>query len=269
VSSALAVGRGGPESLIESAVREQRPAGSIRVLVADDDALARRMVCDRLGTADVQVVGEARNGEEAVAMVLDLAPDIVVMDLLMPGCDGITATRRIASQAPEIRVVILSVSTDPEAVLLALKSGAIGFLDKGIEMDALLRTVRGVYRGEAALDRLTTLTLIREFRAVSVRAEGRRARGTQSAGSTLSSREQEILELLADHFTTDAISEELGLAVETVRTHIKAILRKLRVHSRAEAIAVARRRGILIPSFRDVGGLSERFDLSDDTDEGA
>jgi DNA-binding NarL/FixJ family response regulator len=269
MSSALAVGRGGPESLIESAVREQRPAGSIRVLVADDDALARRMVCDRLGTADVQIVGEARDGEEAVAMTLDLAPDIVVMDLLMPGCDGITATRRIASQAPDIRVVILSVSTDPEAVLLALKSGAVGFLDKGIEMDALLRTVRGVSRGEAALDRLTTLTLIREFRAVSVRAEGRRARGTQSAGSTLSSREQEILELLADHFTTDGISEELGLAVETVRTHIKAILRKLRVHSRSEAIAVARSRGILVPSFRDVGGLSDRFDLSDNIGEGA
>src|ERR1700740_3207924 len=80
MSSALAVGRGGPESLIESAVREQRPAGSIRGLVADDDALARRMVCDRLGTADVQIVGEARDGDEAVAMTLDLAPDIVVMD---------------------------------------------------------------------------------------------------------------------------------------------------------------------------------------------
>lgn len=268
MKSALAVGPGGPAGLAESAAREQRAADSIQVLVADDDALARRMVCDRIATADVQIIGEARNGEEAVAMALELAPDIVVMDLLMPGCDGIAATRRITSEAPDVKVVILSVSTDPDAVLLALKSGAVGFLDKGIEMDALLRTVRGVYRGEAALNRLTTRTLIQEFRAVSVRAEERRGRGTQSAGSALSSREQEILELLGAEFSTEAISAELGLAVETVRTHIKAILRKLRVHSRAEALAVARRRGILVRSVRDLAGLSEHLDASGDTDNG-
>jgi DNA-binding NarL/FixJ family response regulator len=224
---------------------EERPTGAIQILVADDDALARRMICDALATDDVRVIGEARNGEEAVAMALNLGPDIVVMDLLMPECDGITAARRIAAQAPSIQIVMLSVSADPEAVLLALRSGAVGFLDKGIEMDALLRVVRGVYRGEAALDRLTTRTLIQEFQAMSVRVEARGARATQSAGSALSAREQEVLELLAEGLTTDAISGELGLALETVRTHIKAILRKLRVHSRQEAIAAARSRGIL------------------------
>jgi DNA-binding NarL/FixJ family response regulator len=140
---------------------------------------------------------------------------------------------------------MLSVSADPEAVLLALRSGAVGFLDKGIEMDALLRVVRGVHRGEAALDRLTTRTLIQEFQAISGRADARGARATQSAGSALSAREQEVLELLAEGLTTEAISGELGLALETVRTHIKAILRKLHVHSRQEAIAAARSRGIL------------------------
>jgi DNA-binding NarL/FixJ family response regulator len=237
---------------------EERTTGVIHVLVADDDALARRMVRDALATDDVRVVGEARNGEEAVAMALQLAPDIVVMDLMMPGLDGIEAARRISTEAPETQIVMLSVSVDPEAILQALRAGAVGFLDKRIEVDALLRVVRGVHRGEAALDRLATRTLIQEFQAMSLRAEARRARATQSAGSTLSTREQEILELLADGCGTEAISDELGLALETVRTHIKAVLRKLRVHSRQEAIGVARERGILTAPGGPGGSASPR-----------
>lgn len=146
---------------------KQRMPGVIEVLLADDDSLLRRAVRDRLTTDDVHVVGEARNGDEAVEMALELVPDIVVMDLLMSGCDGIAATRRIAREAPDIRVVILSGNLDTEAVILALRAGAVGFLGKDIALDALLRTVRGVYRGEAALDRLTTRVLIREFQATS------------------------------------------------------------------------------------------------------
>ena len=171
MSSLLDVHEGTGEGLETlSADRRERAPGEIRVLVADDDPRARRTVSDRLATADVRVVGQARTGDEAVAMALDLVPDIVVMGLLMRGRDGIAATRRIAAEAPEIKVVILSINTDPEAVLLALRAGAVGFLDKGIDMDALLRTVHGVYRGEAALDRLTTRTLVREFQAMSGRA---------------------------------------------------------------------------------------------------
>lgn len=224
---------------------QQHAATEIRVLVADDDPFVRRMVCDRLSTDDVRVVGQASNGKEAVALALELMPDIVIMDLLMPGCDGITATRRIGEQAPQIRVVILSVSDDQDAVLLALRAGAIGFLDKGIEMDALLRVVRGVYRGEAALDRLSTRALINEFRTMAARVESRGARATQSAGSNLSQREHEILELLAADLGTEAISEELGVTPATVRTHVKSVLRKLHAHSRQEAIAEAQRQGLL------------------------
>jgi DNA-binding NarL/FixJ family response regulator len=224
----------------------QRAATEIRVLVADDDPFVRRMVCDRLATDDVHVVGQAGNGEEAVALALELMPDIVIMDLLMPGCDGIAAARRIGQQAPQIRVVILSVSDDQDAVLLALRAGAIGFLDKGIEMDALLRVVRGVYRGEAALDRLCTRALIHEFRAMAAQVESRGARATtQSAGSSLSQREHEILELLAADRGTEAISAKLGVTPATVRTHVKSVLRKLHVHSRQEAIAEAQRQGLL------------------------
>jgi len=218
----------------------------IRVLVADDDPLARKMICDQLTADGVPIVGQASDGDEAVELALELRPDVVVMDLVMPGCDGITATQRIAVQAPEVQVVILSVSEDNEAVMLALRSGAVGFLTKGIEMDALLRVVRGVHRGEAALDRSTTRRLIQEFRAMATRTEGMIV-GTQAAGSQLTRREQQILGLLAAGLTTEGISAELKLAVETVRTHIKGILRKLHVHSRQEAIEIARARGAVAP----------------------
>jgi two-component system NarL family response regulator len=219
---------------------------SIRVLVADDDPLARQMICEQLAADGVRVVGQAGDGDQAVEMALELRPDLVVMDLLMPGCDGITATQRIAVQAPEVQVVILSVSEDDEAVMMALRSGAVGFLHKGIEMDALLRVVRGVHRGEAALDRSTTRRLIQEFRAMATRTEAMVV-GTQAAGSQLTRREQQILGLLAAGLTTEGISTELKLAVETVRTHIKGILRKLQVHSRQEAIEIARARGAVAP----------------------
>lgn len=226
-----------------------RPKGgdphAIRVVVADDDPFARRMVCERLTTDDVQVVGQAHNGEVAVALALDLMPDIVIMDLSMPDCDGISATRRIAQRAPEIQVVILSITKSQDAVLLALTAGAVGFLEKRIEMDALLRVVRGVHRGEAALDRRFTRALINAFRATAARAEIREPKTTQSAGSSLSQREQEVLELLAAGHGTESISSELALAPATVRTHIKSIFRKLKVNSRGAAVSNARSQGLI------------------------
>ena len=186
-------------------------------------------------------------------MAVDLQPDIVLMDPVMPGCDGIMATRRIASQAPDVRVVILSVTSDEEAALLALKSGAVGYVSKAIELDALVRVVRGVYRGEAALSRTMTQRLISEFRSLSMGGQHTATRRSRQASSVLSRREQEILELLAAGLTTEAIARTLSLAIETVRTHIKAILRKLRVHSRREAIAVAHRRGMLSPADAAIG----------------
>ena len=217
------------------------PPTELRVLVADDDPLARRLVREQLTTAeDVSVIGEARDGVEAVRMARDLAPDLVVMDLQMPGCDGIAAAEQITAEAPWVNVVILSVAGDEELVLLALRSGAVGFLDKGIEMEALIRAVHGVGRGEAAIDRTMTRRLIAEFRSITAKAAMRSASRTQASGSELSPREKQILVLLAEGLSTEAMSSELGLAIETVRTHIKSILRKLRVHSRQEAVEVAR-----------------------------
>jgi two-component system NarL family response regulator len=232
--------------------REASGSNMIRVLVADDDAFARRMVCERMAADGVQVVGQARDGEEAVALALELMPDIVIMDLVMPGCDGVSATRQLRDRAPEIQVVILSISDDEDVVLLALRAGAVGFLGKGLEMDALLRVVRGVQRGEAALDRVRTRALIHEYRTMAARAQAGELKTTQSAGSSLSRREQEVLELIAAGHGTESISAELGLAPATVRTHVKSIFRKLQVHSREEAISEARRRGLI---SRSVGPI--------------
>jgi DNA-binding NarL/FixJ family response regulator len=240
---------GGLDAKAREAGLDDEPASpQIRVLVADDDPLARQMITERLSGGDIVIVGQARNGDEAVEMALELRPDVVVMDLLMPGCDGITATRRIAMQAPEVQVVLLSVSSDEQVVLLGLRSGAVGFLDKRIEIEALARVVRGVHHGEAGLDRATTRALIAEFQAMSARSE------SKAADSHLSSREREVLTLLAEGLSTEEVAEELSLAVETVRTHVKAILRKLRVHSRQEAIVVARSRGIIVPSSDTLHG---------------
>jgi DNA-binding NarL/FixJ family response regulator len=224
----------------------------IRVIVADDDSLARRIISERLAADDIEIVAQAKDGEEAVELAVELRPDVIVMDLLMPRSDGITATKQIAARAPEVQVVILSVTSDEQVVLLALRSGAAGFLDKRVELDALARVVRGVHRGEAALDRATTRMLIREFRAMALRTEGK------AAGSELSLRERQVLELIAAGHSTEDISEELGLAIETVRTHVKAILRKLHVHSRQEAIATAQKRGLLVPSYHGVPGAAAR-----------
>lgn len=178
LSEAAPLGGAAPSSV-------RLPTETIRVLIADDDAIARRTVRERLTNGELRVIGEAQDGEQAVAMAVELAPDIVVMNLVMPGCDGITAAGRIAVEAPQVKVVLLSLIADPEAVVLALRSGAVGFLDKEIEMDALVRTVRGVYRGEAALDRLATRRLIQEFQAISARADTRGARPDQTAGPAL------------------------------------------------------------------------------------
>src|SRR5581483_1281640 len=106
------------------------PVHKYRVLIADDDPFATRMLTDRLGGDDVMIVGTASDGDSAVDLTLELVPDLVLMDVSMPGCDGITATERIRARAPEVQIVVLSVNDDPELVLLALRAGAVGFLDK-------------------------------------------------------------------------------------------------------------------------------------------
>jgi NarL family two-component system response regulator LiaR len=208
----------------------------LRAVIADDDPFARRVVKEVLERAGVIVVAEARDGQQAVELTLRHLPDVVVMDVVMPGFDGVMATRRIRRELPEQLVIVLTGadSEDDELALLALRAGAAGFLSKDLEIEVLPRTIDALRRGQAAISRKLTLSLIERLRETPTGASGLRP-----VKSPLTAREWEVIDLLKASKTTDQIADELVLSPETVRSHVKNILRKLKVRSRQEAVAVA------------------------------
>lgn len=206
----------------------------LRVLIADDDPLARRALRDALQEAGCAVAADATDGQEAVELALHYRPDVVLMDVGLPRIDGIAAMRQILEQAPEVRVVMLSRSNDEDSGLLALGAGASGYLSKDIDLTSLPRAMRGVIEGEAAVSRALTMRLIERLRMLP-----RETRGMRPVKSPLTPREWEVLDLMAAGSSTHEIAEELVLSPETVYSHIKNLLRKLGVHSRAEAIELA------------------------------
>jgi two-component system, NarL family, response regulator LiaR len=218
---------------------------SLRAIVADDDPLARRMIKDALRRADVIVVAEAHNGGEAIQLCLHYRPDVVVMDVVMPEVDGVSATRRILKEIPDQRIVMLTSSDDEEMGLLGLRAGAAGFLSKDLDIEALPRALRGVVEGEAAISRQMGMRLVEHLRSTPTGATGMRP-----VKSPLTPREWEVIDLLYEGMTTEQIADALVLSAETVRSHVKNILRKLGARSRAEAVEVAQRmRGALSPQI--------------------
>jgi NarL family two-component system response regulator LiaR len=224
------------ESGREPVLGEERDEEPLRVIVADDDALARRMVRDVLQDAGIVVIAEATGGREAVELSTYYKPDIVVMDLVMPGVDGIAATRQITAAVPDVKVIILSSSDDEEIGVLTLRAGASGFLSKTVGMDALPRALRCAHDGEAVVSRRLTMRLIDLARRVREDAAGIRP-----IRSDLTSREWEVLDLLCQRQSTEEIADTLVLSAETVRSHVKSVLRKLDVRSRREAVEAAQR----------------------------
>jgi two-component system, NarL family, response regulator LiaR len=206
----------------------------LRVIVVDDDPLARRMLRDVLQEAGIVVIAEAGGGREAIELSNYYKPDVVVMDLVMPGIDGIAATRQIVSQTPDVRVVMLTSSDSEDVGLLTLRAGASGFLCKSVGVDALPRALRCAKDGEAVVSRQLTMRLIEGMRRV--REDGA---GMRPIRSPLTPREWEVLDLLCQERSTDDIADALVLSVETVRSHIKSVLRKLGVRSRQDAIKAA------------------------------
>jgi DNA-binding NarL/FixJ family response regulator len=216
---------------------------TLRAVIADDDPFARRVIKDALQKAGVLVIAEARNGRQAVELALYYRPDVVVMDVVMPEMDGIVATRQIRKASPEQLVIVLTGAgeDDQELGLQALRAGASGFLSKDVEIDALPRALEGVRAGEAAISRKMTLTLIERLRDTPNGSAGMRP-----VKSPLTAREWEVIDLLKASNTTDQIADELVLSTETVRSHVKNILRKLDVRSREDAVIAAdRSRGSL------------------------
>ena len=217
---------------------EEATDEQLRAVIADDDPFARRLIRDVRERAGVIVIAEARDGREAVELTLHYRPEVVVMDVVMPGFNGIMATRQIRRQLPGQIIIVLTGagagSGDGELGLLALRAGAGGFLSKDLEIEALPRALEGLRHGEAAISRTMTLALIERLREAPSGSSGMRP-----VKSPLTAREWEVIDLLKASKTNDQIVGELVLSPETIRSHMKNILRKLKVRSRQEAVAVA------------------------------
>jgi NarL family two-component system response regulator LiaR len=208
----------------------------LRVIVADDDSFARRMIKDALQKAGIQVIAEAGNGRDAVELTLFYRPDVVLMDVVMPALDGIGATRMILSKRPEQIVVLLTSAPEDEMGLLGLRAGAAGFLTKDVDVAELPNALLDALRGEAVMSGHLGRFLIETLRETVTGAPGLRP-----VKSPLTAREWEVIDLLYAGGTTDDIAASLVLSTETVRSHIKNIMRKLGVNTRADAVAVAQR----------------------------
>jgi DNA-binding NarL/FixJ family response regulator len=216
---------------------------TIRTVIADDHPAFRAGLRLMLATADdIEVVGEAEDGTQVVAMTAELSPDVVVMDLRMPGLDGIEATRRLLAERPELGVVVLTMFEDDESVFAAMRAGARGYLLKGAEQDEILRGIRAIDAGEAIFGPTIARRVVEHFATGSGSAK--------VAFPTLTDREREVLELIAAGKGNAAIAHELCLTLKTVRNHVSNIFGKLQVADRAAAIVRARDAGYGAPAAR-------------------
>ncbi len=211
-----------------------------RVLIADDHPLLREALCQVFSRQkDMQVVGEASDGEEAVDLTAQLQPDVVVMDIMMPKIDGLEASKRIKKLAPNVAVLILTAYDDDTYVLGLLEAGAAGYLLKSARGQNLVEAVRAIRAGESVLHPDITEKLLK-------RAEAKSA-GTLATKSNnvLTEREMEILKLLAKGMSNKEIADKLSLSLRTIKTHMSNIFAKMSVASRSEALAESLRLGLL------------------------
>jgi len=204
----------------------------LRVMLVDDHGFVRSAIRQALTAPDVEVVGEASSAEEALVRARDLRPDVLLIDIDLPGMNGLRLLRELRPRLPYARFVMLTVSTSQADVLEAIRLGAVGYLTKDLDADALLRSIRGVRDGELAMPRKLAARAMRDL----VDGVGMQAieRGTPGV-DVLSLREEEVLRLLADGMTDREIAEGLTISTRTVETHVSNILRKLDARNRAEA----------------------------------
>jgi two-component system, NarL family, response regulator LiaR len=206
---------------------------AIRVLITDDHSVVRQGLRMFLSLdPDIQVVGEAQDGQEALAMARELRPDVVLMDLLMPVMDGLESTRAIRTELPEVEVIALTSVLEGASVTGAVRAGAIGYLLKDTDAEELHRAIRGAAEGRVQLAPEAAARLIREVRA-------------PENPEALTDRETEVLRLLARGQANKQIASELFVEEKTVKAHVSSILRKLGVHSRTQAALHAVRTGLV------------------------
>jgi DNA-binding NarL/FixJ family response regulator len=221
----------------EREAASDRRSERLRVIIADADPLARRAIRDRLTAAvGFVVVAEAADGVEAVELAVHYRPELLLMEVGLPRIGGIAACREVVARARGVRVVMFSVRQPRQVEVEALRAGASGFLSKDSSIEATMRALRSVARGDAAISRSLTMSLIELIRRMPSDLSGIRP-----VKSKLTAREWEVLDLLCSGATTARIAETLFLSEATVHSHNKNIFRKLGVHSRHEAVAVATR----------------------------
>jgi DNA-binding NarL/FixJ family response regulator len=213
-------------------VRADRGDVNARVLVVDDHPLTREALSSLLAQHGFEVVGEAEDGVTAIAAAEELHPDLILLDLSMPGLDGLRALPMLRAAAPECEVVVLTASGTEENLLGAIQAGAAGYLLKSEPPDRIAQFLHGVVNGEAALSGAVARRLVDRVR----NGNGRGSGVPNQIASVLSAREVEVLLLLDEHLTTEEIAKRLFISEHTVRSHVKSLLRKLGVSSRREAL---------------------------------
>jgi DNA-binding NarL/FixJ family response regulator len=230
---------------------------STRVLVVDDQSLIREGLAIILDTQpDIQVVGQAGNGREAVKLADQLVPDVILMDIRMPLMDGIKATRQVLESHPEIKVLILTTYNEDDLVFDGFRAGAVGYLLKDITRHALAQAVRGAARGEAQIDPAIASQVLAEFQrmanalqrlspSIPPAAEVTRATAALPRMETLTPREETILQLLTEGLTNAGIAERLHLSEGTVKNYVSEILSKLHANDRTHAVVLAIRHGLI------------------------
>jgi DNA-binding NarL/FixJ family response regulator len=218
----------------------------MRVLLADDHALFRAGIASVLRAWGVDVVGEASDGLQALELARTLQPDLVLMDIAMPECNGLQATRLIKTELPEVKIVIVTVSDQDDDLLEAIKSGAEGYLLKDMSEQELERTLQAIAAGEPALSSGLATRILDEFARLSRGDAAKRAEE-----DALTPREREVLQLVSEGATNREVAKALYLSEHTVNFHMKNILHKLHLRNRAQAAVYAVRTGLVNP--RDEG----------------
>jgi DNA-binding NarL/FixJ family response regulator len=221
---------------------EERMKGldELRVLVVDDHDLFRTGLRNLLEEQGVNVVGEAENGETAIRLAADLAPDVVIMDLNMPGAGGVETTKRLSSLAPLSRVVVLTISADDEDVMNAVMAGACGYLLKDASIQELIAGIRAASEGESLISPQIAAKVLQRLRSQSKDVDA-----AQTIRAELSDRELQVLKLIANGKDNAQIAGELFISPKTVKNHISNILMKLQIENRIQAAVYAVRSGIV------------------------
>lgn len=214
----------------------------MNILIADDHALFRDSLRSLLEAHGMRVLGEAKNGREAVELARKLKPEVVLMDLSMPEMDGLAATRLISADQPEVKVVILTASDEDAKLFEAIKSGAQGYLLKNLESSEFFPLLDGINRGEPALTPALARKLLQEFARPSA------AQTQPHDPDALTERELEVLKLLVQGITSNRkLAEHLGVSENTIKFHVRNILDKLHLHNRAQVVSYAIRNRIVEP----------------------